>query len=80
MDTPIAAAPLLQPNLGMGTCQLRLAEARPRLLQLHDLQGRLLHQQRSTGPSTVLLVEHLPAGLYVLSAEGEAWGVRVVKE
>ncbi|MEZ4757802.1 MAG: YCF48-related protein [Flavobacteriales bacterium] len=80
VDTPTAAAPLLHPNPGTGTYQLRFADARPRLLHLHDLQGRLLHQQRSTGPNTVLLVEHLPAGLYVLSAEGEAWGVRVVQE
>lgn len=80
MDTATAAAPLLHPNPGTGTYQLRFAEARPRLLHLHDLQGRLLHQQRSTDPNAVLFLEHLPAGLYVLSAEGEAWGVRVVKE
>ncbi|HRP00992.1 MAG TPA: YCF48-related protein, partial [Flavobacteriales bacterium] len=80
VDTPTAIAPLLHPNPGTGNYQLRFAEARPRLLHLHDLQGRLLHQQRSTGPKTELNVEHLPAGIYVLSAEGEAWGLRVVKE
>ncbi|MBL7981944.1 MAG: T9SS type A sorting domain-containing protein [Flavobacteriales bacterium] len=80
VETPTTAAPLLYPNPGTGTYQLRFAEVRPRLLQLHDLQGRLLLQQRSTGPSTLLTLEHLPAGLYVLSAEGEGWGMRVVKE
>jgi hypothetical protein len=50
------------------------------MLQVHDLQGRRVHQQRSTDHSTVLHLEHLPAGMYVLSADGEAWGVRVVKE
>jgi photosystem II stability/assembly factor-like uncharacterized protein len=73
-------APLLQPNPGTGTFHLQFAAAQPRLLELHDLQGRRVHQQRSTERTAVLHLEHLPAGMYLLSAAGEGWGVRVVKE
>jgi hypothetical protein len=73
-------APLLQPNPGTGTFHLQFAIAQPRLLELHDLQGRRVHLQRSTERTTLLHLEHLPAGLYLLGAQDEGWGIRVLKQ
>jgi photosystem II stability/assembly factor-like uncharacterized protein len=80
LGSPTAPAPLLRPNPGHGTYQLQFTDARTRHLELRDVQGRLVHQQRSATAADQLLLQRLPAGIYLLRAQDEGWTIRVVKE
>jgi photosystem II stability/assembly factor-like uncharacterized protein len=80
VEPPTAPAPRLQPNPGNGTYQLHFKDARTRHLELRDMQGRLLHQQQTTGADVQLHLQRLPAGIHLLSAREEGWTIRLVKE
>ncbi|MBK8226771.1 MAG: T9SS type A sorting domain-containing protein [Flavobacteriales bacterium] len=68
------------PNPTNGQITLSFATSGAHALLLCDAQGRLLRSELKSGPSAMLDLHELPAGLYLLREAGGAAAVRVVKE
>lgn len=69
------------PNPTSGELTLRFADAGPHTVLLCDAQGRVLRTERLNGPTAVVQLHALPAGLYFLrDVERGGAAVRVVRE